>query len=58
MVCVQIVVLEQGRVVEAGSHTELLSLGGRYSELWARQASVDDLGASDGEDDPVKGKGL
>ena len=29
----KIVVLEQGRVVEEGSHTELLAIGGRYAEL-------------------------
>ena len=27
----------------AGSHSELLALGGRYAELWSRQAHVDDL---------------
>lgn len=32
----------QGRVVEEGSHAELLALNGRYAELWARQG-VDDL---------------
>lgn len=29
----KIVVLEEGRVVEEGSHTELLTAGGRYAEL-------------------------
>lgn len=42
--CNQIVVLDEGRVVEAGSHSELLAAGGRYAELWSKQASVDDLG--------------
>lgn len=41
--CDQIVVLDEGRVLEAGSHGELLAKGGRYAELWARQATVDDL---------------
>ncbi|MEU1753094.1 ATP-binding cassette domain-containing protein [Micromonospora matsumotoense] len=33
-----IVVLAEGRVVEQGSHAELLSLGGRYARLFALQA--------------------
>jgi ATP-binding cassette, subfamily B, heavy metal transporter len=34
----RIIVLESGRVVEQGSHAELLRLGGLYAEMWARQA--------------------
>jgi ATP-binding cassette subfamily B protein len=34
----QIVVLEAGRVVEIGTHAELLRLDGIYAEMWARQA--------------------
>ncbi|MFJ2617803.1 ABC transporter ATP-binding protein/permease [Glutamicibacter sp. NPDC087344] len=30
----RIVVLEQGRVAESGTHAELLSAGGRYQQLW------------------------
>ena len=37
----QIVVLEQGKVVEQGSHDELLSKEGRYSHLWNLQLSED-----------------
>ncbi|MES2673212.1 MAG: ABC transporter ATP-binding protein/permease [Pseudomonadota bacterium] len=32
-----IVVLENGRVVEQGSHGELLKLQGRYAQMWAMQ---------------------
>lgn len=34
----RIVVLEAGRVVEQGSHAELLRKNGLYAEMWARQA--------------------
>jgi len=33
----RIVVLEDGRIVETGTHAELLSKAGRYAGLWARQ---------------------
>jgi len=33
----EIVVLDGGRVVERGSHAELLARGGRYAEMWVRQ---------------------
>ena len=34
----RIVVLDQGRVVEAGPHAELLAQGGIYARLWAHQS--------------------
>lgn len=34
----RIVVLEEGKVLEEGSHAELITLGGRYAELFALQA--------------------
>ena len=33
----QIVVLQQGKVVEQGQHQQLLAKGGYYAELWALQ---------------------
>ena len=39
----QIVVLDAGRVAERGTHAELLSKGGLYAELWARQAAEREL---------------
>ncbi|MGL4313773.1 MAG: type I secretion system permease/ATPase [Sphingomonas sp.] len=36
--CDRIFTLEQGRIVEAGSHDELLRSGGRYADLHRRQA--------------------
>ncbi|WP_375258855.1 ABCB family ABC transporter ATP-binding protein/permease [Citreimonas sp.] len=35
----RIVVLQDGQVVEEGTHADLLSRGGRYAALWARQQS-------------------
>lgn len=37
----QIVVLEDGEIVEQGYHAELLENGGRYAQLWARQQADD-----------------
>ena len=34
----QILVLEGGRIIEAGSHAELIALGGRYATLFEMQA--------------------
>ena len=34
----RLIVLEQGRVVETGTHQELLALGGHYEKLWRHQS--------------------
>jgi len=35
----RIVVLENGRIAEEGSHQQLTSLGGRYAEMFEMQAA-------------------
>ncbi|KAF2677302.1 hypothetical protein K458DRAFT_436767 [Lentithecium fluviatile CBS 122367] len=35
--CDQILVLHQGRIIERGTHEQLLKLGGRYFEMWDKQ---------------------
>jgi len=37
----RIVVLDEGRIVEQGTHSELLALGGRYAALWYSQSKSD-----------------
>ncbi len=34
----RLVVIEQGKIVEQGSHAELLAHGGIYAKLWQRQS--------------------
>ncbi|HXF89871.1 MAG TPA: ABC transporter ATP-binding protein [Xanthobacteraceae bacterium] len=34
----RLVVLDQGRIIEQGTHAELLRKGGHYAALWARQS--------------------
>jgi len=40
-----IIVLEDGQIVQQGTHEALLIQGGRYSELWAMQARDEPAGA-------------
>ncbi len=43
----QIVVMDQGRVVECGPHAELLARGGRYAQMWRLQQSGEPTGTAD-----------
>jgi len=38
----QILVMEEGRVIERGTHEELLALDGQYGAMWARQIAEED----------------
>jgi ATP-binding cassette subfamily B protein len=40
----QILVMELGRIIERGTHAELLALNGRYAEMWRLQQAGDDAG--------------
>jgi subfamily B ATP-binding cassette protein MsbA len=50
----QILVVEQGRIVERGNHAALLALGGRYYDLYTRQHGLEEnLFLAPGEGDVV-----
>jgi ABC-type multidrug transport system fused ATPase/permease subunit len=36
----KIVVMEQGRIIEAGTHEELIETGGQYADLWQHQSDL------------------
>ena len=39
----QILVMEQGRIVERGTHAELLALNGRFAEMWRLQQAGEEV---------------
>jgi subfamily B ATP-binding cassette protein MsbA len=50
----QILVIEQGRIVERGTHEQLFALGGRYHELYMKQHGLEtNLFLAPGEGDAI-----
>jgi len=45
--CENIIVLDEGRIVERGVHDELVSLGGLYADIYHRQLLEDEMEESD-----------
>jgi ABC-type multidrug transport system fused ATPase/permease subunit len=39
-------VMDQGRIVESGTHAGLVALGGRYAALWRAQMREAQVGAA------------
>lgn len=39
----QILVLHRGRIVERGTHAELISKKGRYHSMWEKQAKAEEM---------------
>ena len=47
--CDRIYVMDKGRVVEQGTHRELIAMGGRYAYL-VKQQSLEEYGNTEGGD--------
>ena len=53
----RLVVLDEGRIVEEGSHDELLRLEGHYARLWRHQSGgflAPDVPATETEGEPAE----
>ncbi|KAF1998233.1 hypothetical protein P154DRAFT_604151 [Amniculicola lignicola CBS 123094] len=43
----QILVMHEGRIVERGTHEELLETNGRYADMWEKQTKIKSVGTGD-----------
>ena len=49
----QILVLDHGRIIERGTHAQLLAAGGAYAQMWERQQARQDVPVSSPRSDPL-----
>jgi ATP-binding cassette, subfamily B, heavy metal transporter len=49
----QILVLDHGRIIERGTHAQLLAAGGAYAQMWERQQARQEVPASSSRSDPL-----
>ena len=51
--CKRVIVFDKGKIVEDGSHDELIKQNGQYSLMWNAQAKYYERGEENGEMDNV-----
>jgi ABC-type multidrug transport system fused ATPase/permease subunit len=49
----RVIVLDKGRIVEEGTHTELVQRGGLYTRMYRRQLIAQELELEEEEEDGV-----
>lgn len=54
----QILVLDHGRIIERGTHAQLLAAGGAYAQMWERQQARKEVPASMPQSDPAAAESI